>query len=117
MVNLNNLFSRISELGLNATTVAEATGISTGNISDWKKGRSMPSAAKLDILADYLNCSTDYLLGRTDAPNAEKPASAKGDGQSEIYDIIESLSPDNRAKLLELARLFLDAQHKSEEKK
>lgn len=64
MANLDNLFKRISDLGLNAKKVSEATGISTGNISDWKSGRSMPSAAKLDILADYLDVPVDYLLGR-----------------------------------------------------
>lgn len=68
MVNLDNLFKRIAEQGLNAKKVSESTGISTGNISDWKNGRSMPSAVKLDILADYLDCSVDYLLGRTDEP-------------------------------------------------
>ena len=69
MVNLSNLFQRIAEQGLTAKKVSEATGISTGNISDWKSGRSMPTAVKLDILADYLDCSVDYLLGRTDNPN------------------------------------------------
>jgi len=72
MVNLDNLFLRIKELKLTAKKVSEDTGISTGNISDWKSGRSMPSAIKLDILADYLDCSVDYLLGRTDNPNSHK---------------------------------------------
>ena len=72
MVNLDNLFKRISERGLNAKKVSEATGISTGNISDWKSGRSMPTAIKLDILASYLDCSVDYLLGRTDNPEINR---------------------------------------------
>ena len=72
MVNLDNLFLRIKELNLNAKKVSDDTGISTGNISDWKSGRSIPSAIKLDILADYLNCSVDYLLGRTDNPEVNR---------------------------------------------
>lgn len=72
MVNLNNLFLRIKQLNLNAKNVSDNTGISTGNISDWKSGRSMPSAIKLDVLADYLDCSVDYLLGRTDNPEVNK---------------------------------------------
>lgn len=68
MVNLDNLFFIIKEKGLSASKVSDDTGISTGNISDWKKGRSMPTATKLDILANYLDCSVDYLLGRTDNP-------------------------------------------------
>lgn len=69
MVNLNNLFLIIEKKGLSASKVSADTGISTGNISDWKKGRSMPTAIKLDILANYFECSIDYLLGRTDNPN------------------------------------------------
>lgn len=72
MVNLNNLFVRIADRGINAKKVSYETGISTGNISDWKSGRSMPTASKLVILADYLDCSVDYLLGRTDNPEVNK---------------------------------------------
>lgn len=72
MVNLDNLFLRIKELNLTAKKLSNDTGISTGNISDWKNGRSMPTAIKLDILADYLDCSVDYLLGRTDNPEVNK---------------------------------------------
>lgn len=68
MINLDNLFKRISDLNLNAKKISEMTGISSGNISDWKNGRSFPSASKLNILANCLNCSVDYLLGRTNDP-------------------------------------------------
>lgn len=68
MINLDNLFKRISDLNLNAKKISEITGISSGNISDWKKGRSFPSASKLNTLANCLNCSVDYLLGRTNDP-------------------------------------------------
>lgn len=69
LVNFNNLFLRMNELNKNANTVSSETGISNGNISDWKSGRSMPSAPKLVLLAQCLNCSVDYLLGITDTPN------------------------------------------------
>ncbi len=70
MVNLDNLFLRIKELNLTAKKLSDDTGISSGNISDWKSGRSMPTALKLVMLADYLGCSVDYLLGRTDDPES-----------------------------------------------
>lgn len=82
MVNLNNFFKIISDKGLNAKKLSDATGISTGNISDWKSGRSMPSAIKLDVLANYLDCSVDYLLGRTDNP--ERFDNPKGNYVSNI---------------------------------
>lgn len=33
---------------------------------------SMPKADNLAKIADYLDCSVDYLLGRTDNPNINK---------------------------------------------
>lgn len=72
MVKIDNLFLRIDEKGLTSKKISNATGISTGNISDWKKGRSLPSAVKLAVLADYLDCSVDYLLGRTDNPEINR---------------------------------------------
>ena len=72
MPKIDNLFQRIEELKTTAKAVSVATGISTGNISDWKNGRCFPSAEKLVLLADYLDCSVDYLLGRTDNPEVNK---------------------------------------------
>ena len=37
-----------------------------------KKGQ-IPSVDKIHIIADYLDCSVDYLLGRTDNPEINKP--------------------------------------------
>ena len=93
MVNLNNMFLRIKELGLTAKKVSADTGISTGNISDWKSGRSMPTAIKLDILATYLDCSVDYLLGRTDCPDLLVKDS-KGNPI-----IIEMMAPPQKIKI------------------
>ena len=72
MVNLDNLFSRMAEHGFNYVSLSKATGISTGNIGDWKKGRSAPSASALIVLADCLDCSIDYLLGRTENPEVNR---------------------------------------------
>ena len=40
--------------------------LSNGSISKWAK--SKPNSEPLEKVADYLNVSTDYLLGRTDNP-------------------------------------------------
>lgn len=40
-------------------------------ISEFSKGKQM-SCISLARIADYLNCSTDYLLGRTDKPEVNK---------------------------------------------
>lgn len=71
MLNLTNLFSLLEKRGA-SKKLSEATGISTGNISDWRTGKSKPGAEALIKIADYLDCSVDYLLGRTDNPQINK---------------------------------------------
>jgi transcriptional regulator with XRE-family HTH domain len=65
-------------------------------------------------LADVLGVSPAYLMGWT---NEEKSVTPKDNGLSEIVEIFTELSPDNRTKLLELSRLYLNAQHNTGEKK
>lgn len=59
-------------------------------------------------LADQLGETLDYMLG------IEEPATATSDEFSVAVEIFKQLSPDNRAKLLELGRLYLDAQRNNQ---
>ena len=61
-----NLFKLMDERGIKAAELSRMTGISTGNISDWRSGRSAPTTDKLSIVATALNVSTDYLLTGTE---------------------------------------------------
>lgn len=50
----------------------EATNINRNFIYDLEKGGQIPSADKFERIADYLGCSVDYLLGRTDNPEVNR---------------------------------------------
>ena len=52
-------------------------GLGSNAMSHMRHGRPIASSS-LARIADYLDCSVDYLLGRTDTPEIHKPAS-KGD--------------------------------------
>ena len=56
------LKTMLSDLGLGINLIAQ---IANG---------SVVTAGNLFKIADYLDCSVDYLLGRTDNPNAHKDA-------------------------------------------
>lgn len=68
MIKWNNLQELLKERGEKAK-LSKATGISTGNITDWFNPNkpAQPSADALVKAAGYFNCSTDYLLDRTDS--------------------------------------------------
>jgi len=52
--------------------IAKDTGISQGLMNEYKNGIKRPTIDNLVKIADYLNVSTDYLLGRTENPEINK---------------------------------------------
>ena len=68
MNTVQRIFEIMEERGLTVYRVSKDTGISVGNIYNWKSGRSNPSAKALDKLAAYFDVPVDYLLGKIDNP-------------------------------------------------
>jgi len=55
--------------GLSQEELAKFVNTTKGTISNYENGYSTPSNEMLLKLADVLNTTTDYLLGRTDDPS------------------------------------------------
>lgn len=51
---------------ITAYKIAKAAGISQGLMNEYKNGVKLPTIQNLVKIADSLDCSVDYLLGRTD---------------------------------------------------
>lgn len=66
------LFALMSQRNITQKQLGDGIGVSAGNISDWKSGRAAPGIEVLPKIADYLDCSVDYLLGRTVNPQSHK---------------------------------------------
>ena len=113
------LRAAIDMRGISQTELAKKTGISKSSISHYLKGDWEGKQDAVYALALALNVSEAWLMG-FDAKmergnNLTAPQST--DDMDEINQIFASLSPDNRAKLVELGHLYLTSQHNSEEKK
>ena len=63
-------FLRLKELrierGYTQKELAEGIQTTADSIYSWEKGRSEPSIETLAKLADFFECSIDYLMGRED---------------------------------------------------
>lgn len=73
--------------------------VSQESISKYETGNAFPSKEVLIKMADYLNCSIDYLLGRTNNPNINKDNISKED--EKIGNLIcryKNLSDENKNK-------------------
>ncbi len=71
---------------------------------------SMLKADSLAKIADQLNCSVDYLLGRTKIKEAPAEAEAK---IKSITDIYNKLNPKNKALLDSLLQSMLEQQEEN----
>lgn len=65
------------EKGLSQAQLAEKTGLQPSAVSHFEAGRRSPSFDNLRVLADALQVSTDFLLGRVLTPTAAGPAAEK----------------------------------------
>lgn len=74
MYSSTNIAERIKELakirGVSVKKLLEDVGLGFNTMSNMKT--SMPKADNLAKMADYLGCSVDYLLGRTENPEVNR---------------------------------------------
>lgn len=72
MTNLLLLENRIMGLAtaknLSKNKLLDNIGLGKSLFDNMKKGK-IPSIDRISLIADYLGCSVDYLLGRTDEPS------------------------------------------------
>ena len=59
--------------GTKPNPVAKEIGISSGILTKWKNNGALPNGETLMKLANYFNCSVDYLLGRAVSPSELSP--------------------------------------------
>ena len=53
-------------MGIKQTDIASNTGIPRTSISKYESGKIEPSIESIGKIADYLNVSVDWLIGRGD---------------------------------------------------
>lgn len=58
------------EKDLNQPELAKKLSVAKGTVSNWENGYRSPDSEMLSKLANFFNVTTDYLLGRTDNPEA-----------------------------------------------
>lgn len=100
--------------GLSLNDLEDRVGFSRNSLYSWKK--SAPKPEKLNVIADYFNVSTDYLLGRTDNPRIASDVVTAADGREvDLSNLRERvvmfdgkpLSDDDVEKIAQIIKLSL----------
>ena len=97
MYNSQILAERIAKKIKEKTTISKALeelGIAKNSINNLKKSNDKDFSLKsLVKIAEYTNCSIDYLLGWTDIPQADIRVSSGG---QDIYSMFDKLSQSQK---------------------
>ena len=62
----------VKSRNISLSKMADELGFHNSFFADIKRRNTMPPAEKLVAIAQYLNVSTDYLLGLTDKPEINR---------------------------------------------
>lgn len=105
MYNLQEIVIKIKEIaksnGISTTKMLEECGLNKNTLSTMSNRGSWVQADSLAKIADYLDCSVDYLLGRTELPEINTGQNIKtgniGNGNENIDNSIKiSFSESNK---------------------
>lgn len=93
----------LASSGKKQVEVARALNVSTGTISDWKKGRSYPRMDKIQLLADLFEIKKSDLV--EDVNIAKETVTNK---EQEVIDLFHKVPEEKREFVLSLIRATID---------
>ncbi|AVQ45699.1 helix-turn-helix domain-containing protein [Clostridium botulinum] len=78
---------------LNQTELAKLLNVSKQTVSNWENGNRIPDTLTLSKLADFFNCSVDYILGRSENRNGIISKAAI-DGNNYEFELDKNIFPN-----------------------
>lgn len=94
----------LSRQNMTAAELHRKTGIGEGAISQYRKGAYKASQLNLEKIAQALNVSIPWLMGAVNDGDGREAAGVNPQRQ-ELLALIDSLTDDEVARLLQIARL------------
>ena len=107
MENLKNIRDKRN---VTQVRLSMAIDVSQETISAYESGKSMPSAETLIRIADFLNTSTDYLLGRIkeDIPLSQIMKEKVDENINQLLNNYSKLNPKQKEDLLWYSSVVVD---------
>ena len=90
--------------GLTQKELAEKIGVKNYTVANWEQNRTEPSIKDLIDLANYFECSIDYLLGRENDFGQIVIFKDGKKEQAELFSLYEGLSKERKETILLLLR-------------
>jgi|GEM_PF-742531 len=104
-INIDRISALAKSKGLSINQMLKNAELSTTILDNMKRGK-LPSVDKIQSIAEYFDCSVDYLLGRTDNfhnnlySDKEQSENNLSSDEQKLMDIYNSLSDDDKILLM-----------------
>lgn len=102
-----NRLRELRELNkLSMKELGEKIGVSDAAICKWENGSHEPKSSYIIKLADYFNCTTDYLLGRENysTGNIEIIGEQLTNEEEKVVEAFRVLNSDGKIAFLSMAK-------------
>ena len=87
--------------------LGEVLGVSKGSVSKYEKGTAKPSYKNLWEIADYFHVSVDYLIGKSDAFQADPVEQVF---INDVLELFEELDQEQKDRMLEFLKKLKDSE-------
>ena len=104
-VFVQNVKSLCKAQGTTPSAASEASGAGRNFMDNIKKG-SIPSVAKVQMLAEYLGVTTSDLLGEKKEPTAQDDGLSEG--EQALMALFRQLTPDQQEMVLRMVQAAAD---------
>lgn len=121
---MENIYKRIEYLiekhGISKAKLAKETGVSTGNMGDWKRGKSTPSVSALIRIATFFHVSLDWLAtGEVHPSYQENTQSVQGwiltDEEKELVELFRKVEKEKQIEITGMIKLAIAMHTKKDE--
>lgn len=85
------------KLGISKAEAARRVGLSKMGYGRYESGERIPSVQTIEVMAQKLNTSVDYLMGKTDDPGPDQVVIRKAD-DSDMFEFISYYKKDEEFK-------------------
>ena len=99
---MNKLKQLRIEKNIKQQDLAKALNVTKQSVSNWENGKRLPNIEILILLADFYNCSLDYLVGRD----------LKEDNLKTINTLVSDLGPSSYDEVISILNILKKTKEK-----
>ena len=108
IVIVNQIEQVLKEKKIKKKDFLEAVGLSINTFANWKKRNTVPSAAVVNKIAEYLGVSTDYLPGKESEPINNNELAPFTEEEKLLLDMFRKMDLIQKAKLITFAAELME---------